>query len=72
MTSGEKKEQYGRSKDDVQWVLFCLVIQYDNVNDNFTIYVHQDGECIYLTEIEYVHELQYILWVLGMDDNLRI
>lgn len=65
-------EKNGWEKDDVQWVLFNLVIQYDKVDDNFTIYVHQDGECNYLTEIEYVHELQHILWALGMDDDLKI
>ena len=26
----------------------------------------------YLTTIEYIHELQHILWALGMDDDLKI
>ncbi len=65
-------EKNGWEKDDVQWILFCLVIQYDKVYDDFTIYVHQNGECNYLTEIEYVHELQHLLWALGIDDDLKI
>ena len=26
----------------------------------------------YLTTIEYIHELQHLLWALGMDDDLKI
>ena len=65
-------EKNGWEKGDVQWILFNLVIQYNKVDDNFTIYVYQNEEYNYLTEIEYIHELQHILWALGMDDDLKI
>ena len=41
---------------------------YMQINERFTVY----GDCFMIKHIEYVHELQHILWVLGLDAELNV
>ena len=41
---------------------------YTQTNERFTAY----GDCFMINHLEYVHELQHILWVLGMDAEFKV
>lgn len=44
-----------------------------SVGEDFcTVWLKNFDAKVWLAEIEYIHQLQHILWALGIDDNLKI
>lgn len=74
----EKKIFYVQLKKTVkEWYEYTLpgtdlIIDYrpyyTQTNERFTVY----GDCFMINHIEYVHELQHILWALGLDAEIKL
>lgn len=60
-----KKSGFIFSKDDIDH--FCLLKAY-----NLFLDIDNNGYHFKRKSVKYVHELQHILWVLGIDDNIKL
>ena len=71
-------EKNGRREDDELWDIDYAFGQlhiefFSNGKDIEAMVSVTDGRDVCcLRQIKYTHELQHILWALGMDDNLKI
>ena len=62
-------------KRNYDWRLKNLAVApYDIAGkEHLAVYVHNDPDIVNICDdICHVHELQHILWALGLDDNLKI
>lgn len=66
-------EYYTKPIDNEDYSL-ARYLAVERKSGNWAVYIKYYSLCDYalLRKIQYVHELQHILWVLGMDTNLKI
>ena len=54
------------------WKKNSLLLVQKKLHNTFTVFIENLADSIEFHNINYVHELQHILWVIGEDDNLTI
>ncbi len=52
-------------------LMYLVLVPQDSNTFGFTI-DKGDGHSVIVHNIKYIHELQHILWALGIDDDLKI
>lgn len=53
------------------WKKNSLLLVQKKLHNTFTVFIENLADSIEFHNINYVHELQHLLWTLGLDDNLK-
>lgn len=69
----EKDEEKGYYINNTPWnALYLTFYRVNEKKEILTVWIESGLMIAGLRDIKYVHELQHILWILGIDDNIKL
>lgn len=69
----EKDEEKGYYIGNTPWnALYLTFYRVSKKKEILTVWIESGLMIAGLRDIKYVHELQHILWILGIDDNIKL